>query len=204
MPEYLDTELIDDFNHAKRKAFDELFARYFPLIYAFCCKLTDNTEESKDIAMEVMNKLFQKHTDFENLQNIRAFVYITARNTCLNYLRDLQIAAEAKKKLANTLPVTDDINARLDVEYIAEIKKSIDKLPARQRETIEYLYFSDTKYDYIDIAEKMNISVKTVSALRQNAIAMLRELMHSPSDLEAITFSVVVLSIFLTSAAGLG
>lgn len=187
MPEYLDTDLVNDFKQAQKEAFDELYARFYARIYAFCLSLVDNTAESADITIESINALFKKNADFDSIQNIQAFLYVTARNRCLNYLRDMKRAYDARKRILATLTEAEANNDWLDIEFVHAIKRSIEQLPVRQRETIEYLYFSDKKYDYATIAEKMNISVNTVDSHRKKALAVLRETLHWVKSAETVT-----------------
>ena len=194
MPEYLEKDLINDFQLGQKNAFDELYNRYYSMIYVFCYKLTENQQESQDITIETMNKLFLKRLHFDNLPNIKAFLYITARNRCLGYFRHLQVIAQTKKLIVTLLSEEDDDNDRLDAEYLVAVKKSIDVLPHRQREAIELLYFTGQKVKIKEVAARMNISEKAVKRLRQRGITLLRGMLHATRTADAIT----ILGFFVT------
>lgn len=192
---YLDNDLINDFKNGLPKAYDELYNRYFTMIFAFCCSLIENKQESQDLAMETMNKLFLKHRDFETLTNIKAFLYITARNRCLDYLRYMQRTSIVKNNIKNALTEADEDNDLLDAEYLYTIRQSIEGLPPRQKQAIELLYLSGEKFKYTEVAEKMKVSVKTVENLRQLGLACLREIIHSNKTTEAVGLLGLLLTI---------
>ena len=178
MAGYLDIDLISDFNKGHRKAFDELYSRFFSMIYVFCFNLTDNREESQDITIETINNLFRKHKDFDSIPNIKAFLYIAARNRCLTYFRTMQRITDGKNRLVKNLTVADETNDIMDVEFLMKIRHALESIPKRRREVLVLLYLCGERYTYQEVADKMKISVKAVEKLRSKALANLKELLN--------------------------
>lgn len=202
MDGYLEDDLIEAFNRGEKKAFDELYRLYYSRLYYFSFAMLNNREESQDIVIDTINKLFQKHTDFATLGNIKAFLYITVRNSCLNYLRHMKVEYDAKNRLIKNLTEADEMNDQLDAEYIYAVRQAIDRLPARQREVVEFLYFSDKKYSYKEIAKKMGVTVKTVENHRLRALAILREMFQLGNIAVAVSLLIAYAIFILTGAGG--
>lgn len=171
--DYSDKDLIADFNRGTRKAFDILFDRYYERLQVFCLKTIRNKEDARDILQEIFTNLFRKREDFDNLNNIEAFLFVAARNRCFDYLRHRKRLSERDRRFIKTINDAHEVsNDRIDAEFLLALKKSIANLPDRSRQVIELYYLDDLKYK--DIAAKMNISDRTVESLLRNALQKLR------------------------------
>ena len=65
------------------KEFKEFFERFFIPVCHFIKRYTEE-EEVADIAQEVFVKVYEKWNEFDSLGNAKAFLYIAARNLCLD------------------------------------------------------------------------------------------------------------------------
>jgi RNA polymerase sigma-70 factor (ECF subfamily) len=134
-----------------------------------------DSPESEEIAADSMIKLFSRYYDFESLSNIRAFLFITTRNSCFNFLSYAERENSEKEDLTKMneaeqgqLILTEMIHA----EIVREIYKEIEQLPRACREVFELLYLEGKKAK--EVAEQLNISINTVWSQRQEAIRLLR------------------------------
>lgn len=93
-------------------------------------------EEAQDAVQEIMIKLWNARKQLDNHPNISGFVFLTARNYCLDCLR--------KRKKHQTETINQDLIADLYVDpereesedLISIIRKIISELPEKQREVI--------------------------------------------------------------------
>jgi len=72
------------------EAFKILFFQYYPEFFSFADMFLQDRLSAKNVTMEALFLLWKKHADFENEKNIKAFLYLTVRNHCLNFIRYLQ------------------------------------------------------------------------------------------------------------------
>jgi RNA polymerase sigma-70 factor (ECF subfamily) len=175
MMEYLETtDFIHDFAKGERKAFNEIYDQYFSRIYVSAIKIIVNQEEAKDITLETFNKLFGKYRDFDNLPEIRSFLYLTARNACFNYLKKLRRITEKQQQFIATYNDKEELaNDQIEGELLHAVYKAIEKLPSESRKVIELMYLRGMKYK--EIAEQLQISIETVKSQRKYALDKLRE-----------------------------
>ena len=68
------------------KEFKEFFERFFIPVCHFIKRYTEE-EEVADIAQEVFVKVYEKWNEFDSLGNAKAFLYIAARNLCLDFIK---------------------------------------------------------------------------------------------------------------------
>ena len=64
-----------------------LSERLFPLVV----RLLGDKTKAEDAIQEIMIKLWEKRNQLENHPNIKGFVFLTARNYCLDILRKKRI-----------------------------------------------------------------------------------------------------------------
>ena len=137
------------------KEFKEFFERFFIPVCHFIKRYTEE-EEVADIAQEVFVKVYEKWNEFDSLGNAKAFLYIAARNLCLDFIKH-------KKAEANYLS-----------EYMHGEEAAIDKLPAQSKQII---MLSMEGLSNAEVGEKLGISVNTVKTLKKNAYAVLRQVL---------------------------
>ena len=171
----LNPDIIIDFKKGDPQAFSSFFhLHYRPLCY-FAAQLVGNQQDAEDIIKDTYVKLWQKHTDFETSQNIKAFLYITTRNACLNFLRHIQVKESSRKELMYLEETKGEelvLNQMIRAELMQEIYSEIEKLPEKRREVFKLSYLEGLKND--EIATKMKISIHTVKEHKGKALQFLR------------------------------
>src|SRR5947207_569153 len=92
-------DLISQFRRGNSLAYTTIYNLCAPSIYYFAKRFVNEREVAEDITADTFIKLYRLHENFDTLLNIRAFLHITARNACLNYLRDLKYKDQQRQNL---------------------------------------------------------------------------------------------------------
>jgi RNA polymerase sigma factor (sigma-70 family) len=144
-----------------------IFEKYSKRIVLFCNGMIKNMEEAEDTTVDVFVELWKRIKDFKTEDNIKAFLFITARNRCLNHLR-------VKKKIITCELKYDyeEISALVVDEIYNHLYNEVERLPNRQRAIIKS-YLSGLKAS--EISKKLGISIKTVCNLKGIAENSLKE-----------------------------
>src|ERR1044072_7709388 len=103
MSNKLEHQTILDFMQGIEKAYELVFKAYYVPLMVFSIKLCGDADEGEDIAMGIFQALFQRHKLFSTEENIKAFLYISARNRCLNFLKARKRHAVSSIELAERL-----------------------------------------------------------------------------------------------------
>jgi RNA polymerase sigma-70 factor (ECF subfamily) len=150
--------------------FKMIFKDYFLSLCSFAIKYTKDQDEAKDIVHQVFTNLWEKRADIHFDQSIRSYLFTSVHNRCLNYIRD------KKKFVIGDLPQTD--NALIDYinqsdfleaeELRKEILAALAELPEGSRKIFKMSRFEGKKYK--EIAEELNISIKTVETQMSKAL----------------------------------
>jgi RNA polymerase sigma-70 factor (family 1) len=140
----------------------------------FAERLLNDRAAAEDIVGESFIKLWNKRGDFKTTQNIKAFMYITVRNACLNYLKQAKRDSLNQKQLAYLTGEKEEfvLNEMIRAEVLKEIMNEIDNLPEQCKKVLKLGYLEGLKNQ--EIAKLMNISVHTVKNQKARAIQLLK------------------------------
>ncbi len=164
---------IERFRKGSRVDFQCVYEQYYDSIYTFAYNLVCNEAEAQDITTETFIKLWRLHENFESLNNIKAFLYVTNRNACLNALRFLQKQRLVHKEVLYLIGQEKDIkNEMIDAEVFSELNKKIENLPDKCRKIFKLIYLNNLSTS--EVAEEMGISNQNVLNQKARAIQILR------------------------------
>jgi RNA polymerase sigma-70 factor (ECF subfamily) len=169
-----DLSLLQEFKKGDTHAFKAVYDMFFPSLCFFAKRLVDNDAEGEDIAADSFIKLIHRHESFDTLPNIKAFLYITTRNACLNFLRFSQRQAASKKEMALLQDETEEhvLSHMMHAEVLGEVENEIEQLPRRCKEIFKLIYYERKSAD--EIATMLDISINTVWVQRAKAIQLVR------------------------------
>jgi RNA polymerase sigma-70 factor (family 1) len=174
MTNRLSQQAILDFQQGDEKAFEQVFKSYYASIVVFTKKITGSQDESEDIATEVFLILFKRCNHFDSEPSIRAFLYVSARNRCLNYIKAKK--RHGVKNLEFVERIQDD--TLLEYEYsikqeiVEAIHNSIESLPGECRKIFKLLYYKEMSP--AEVAAELQIAVNTVYVQKSRAVNILR------------------------------
>lgn len=165
---------FDAFKKGDPRALQVIFSQFYSPLCLFADRLLRDRPAAEDIAGESLVKLWNRHTDFENIQNVKAFLYITTRNACLNLLKQMQRESLSKKQYAWLTGDKEEfvLNEMVRVEVLQQVHREIDNLPAQCQKIFKLSYYKGRKNH--EIAEMLNISVHTVKNQKARAIQLLK------------------------------
>ena len=92
----------DHFNKTKitdKKSIKFIFDNHFNALCAFGYKYISDTFAIEDIIQEVFVSFWGKRHNFENEKAIKAFLYTSVRNKCLNHIKHQAVLKKHEKKL---------------------------------------------------------------------------------------------------------
>lgn len=174
-------------------AFRYIMDRYFAIITNFARRFVTNIAVAEDVAEETFIKLWKDHKRAGSFQSIKAFLYITARNACLNELRkekNLQYRHQAYT--ANIDRETDfAANEIIRAEVKAEIMRAVDSLPEKMKKVFRLGYIDGMPNR--EIAALLNVSVNTVKGQKFRALELVKEKLQGK---DILPFALIVLAAF--------
>jgi RNA polymerase sigma-70 factor (family 1) len=174
MEEILNSQMINAFNQGDEKIFKTVFRHYYPALFLFVRKLTESREEAEDITLRAFQSLFDRCDKFETEINIKAFLYVTCRNSGINYINAKEQERQRLKQFSLLLSNEgeSEVIYNINNELVAAVNRAIEELPDSCRKVFEMLYYEELAP--AEIAGKLNITVSTVYNQKSRAIKALR------------------------------
>ncbi len=166
---------IENINNLDKIAFEQLFRDYFKPLTAFTKKYVGDIDAAKEIVHDVFLNLWTKRDNIDVTKAVKSYLYTSAYNRSLNHLRDnkkFDKSAELENN-SNTESVWNFSDHMDILELEEKINKTIESLPEKCREVFLMSRYDGLKYN--EIAEKLNISVKTVETQMSKALLVLRD-----------------------------
>lgn len=162
-----------------KSSFKNLFELHYSPLCNFAYRITDDIDQAEDIVQDIFVKVWNDPDLLDGNKNINSYLYSMVRNRALEVIRRENISQKINQQLeyiqnnaANTNVEEEEIEKLLLLE---QIYVSIRQLPPKCSEV-----FTLSKVNgltYVQIAEKMNISVKTVENHMGKALRLMRELL---------------------------
>jgi RNA polymerase sigma-70 factor (ECF subfamily) len=157
------------------QAFELLFRKYYNRLCAFSNKFVNDPEVSREIVQDVFTKVWEGRNEIDPEDSLRSYLFKIAQNLSINNLRRSKVESRYAEIFKLVYVEYHEFSAHeslLAKELEENIAHSIGNLPAECRKIFELSRNEGLKYR--EIAETLNISVKTVEAQMCKALRFLR------------------------------
>lgn len=163
---------IDDIRNNNIKAFKQLFKDYYPILCLFANKYITDPEQCKDIAQDVLLTYWEHRSNFDNIYQVKGFLYTTTRNKSLNQLKHDQYIEE-NTDIKDYSYIENEIeNEIIRQETYLQVRNAVAELPLQMQRIIRLSMIGKKNQE---IAEILSISEGTVHSLKKTAYKKLRE-----------------------------
>ena len=152
-----------DSQTAFRDFYNMTYDRLFRIAYYY----VKQEEWSQEIVLDIFLKLWKQRDTLLDVKNIEDYCFILVKNASLNYLE--------KESKYTTIHSPEE--SLISEELFAIYVKALDRLPERCREI--FIRIREEKQSYAQVAEELDISIKTVDAQLQKAVSRLKEMISS-------------------------
>jgi RNA polymerase sigma-70 factor, ECF subfamily len=156
------------------KVFKNLFEDHYTALCRFASGYLADQDTAEEIVQQLFINLWNQRQTIDPEKQIKSYLFTAVKNRCLNHIRDIKkfrnyyLDVEAELEI----PVAEkDIVSEKELEQ--RIADALEKLPAKCREVFELCRFEEMKYH--EVAQKLDISQKTVEAQMSKALRILRE-----------------------------
>ncbi len=156
--------------------FADVFAKYYPRIYAYILKRINNVHEAEDLANEVFYACLKSYANFDPAKaSLATWLYAVTNNRLKNYYRDRKnIISINDEENPVELISDDDISNAI---YLTEIRKSLYDalciLTEREQSIVILKYFKD--YSAQETAQALQISSGNVRVILSRSLVKMRD-----------------------------
>ncbi|MFA4851710.1 MAG: RNA polymerase sigma-70 factor [Bacteroidales bacterium] len=152
-----------------------LFRSSFKGLTHFARKYVKDFETAKEIVQDAFSTLWEKRESIDLSKPVKSYLTTTIYNKSLNYLRDNKKFNKDILSFENLYPLVDHNHGDTLVatEIAQKINSAIEELPEKCREIFVMSRYDNLKYK--EIADKLQISIKTVETQMSKALQHMRE-----------------------------
>jgi RNA polymerase sigma-70 factor (ECF subfamily) len=160
--------------------FEELFHLYYPKVRSFAAILLKSEQEAEDVAQDIFVRLWETPDLWEgNLE--KNYLYTMVKNSVFNRIKRKNLESKYIHTQQDLQGITelaefeDPLNEIYREELQLLLMLALEQLPGKRREVFKLSRFQHLSNQ--EIAEKMNLSVRTVEQHIYLALKELKKLL---------------------------
>ena len=154
-------------------AFTKTYEEHSDALFRYCYFRVSDREKALDLVQDVFTKTWHYIQEGNTVENIRAFLYTTARHLIIDEYRkkkNLSLDALVDQGVEPSISIMTSLETSIDAALAIE---EVKKLPEAYSEILFMRYVSDMSVQ--DIAEALKLSENVVSVRIHRGMALLRK-----------------------------
>ena len=165
--------LLEDLKKSDNAAFEQLFRWYYQTLCVFASRVLQNDDEAEELVQDFFVKFWEKRAQIQIETSLKSYLFRSVKNLCLNQIKHEKIKTQHANLVIAEAEEYEYRDSFIEPDLQKDIEKSIAELPEKRQEIFRLSREEGLKYR--EIADRLNISVKTVEAQMGLAIKTLRE-----------------------------
>lgn len=161
-------------------ALKSLYLAYFQRLMRFTKLYVSSSVEAEEIVSDTFLAVWNNRKSLLKVSNFDSYIYSIARHKAISYYRSIHIEQIELNEIPLDLFTQTDTTPEDDLiskERINQLNKAIDALPAKCK--MAFKLVREDKLKYKEVAEILDISIKTLEAHLANAVKKLRDSLAS-------------------------
>lgn len=170
-----DKRLFEEISRRNEPAFAHFYHRHWDSLFISAYKVLKDEEACKDIVQEVFLSIWGS-SNLQGIDNIQAYLHQSVRYKVLMALRKEKVSEKHLETIHHLTENTTEKHLEFE-ELTRTIEQSIQSLPDKCQEVFRLSRMENLSNH--EIAERLNISVRTVETHIGNALRRLRSRLDS-------------------------
>ncbi len=167
-------EFICGLKKGESKAYSFLVDTYHNMLCTYAFELTNDGDLAKDIVQNVFINIWRIRLKLKDDFVVKSYLYRSVYNEFLNQERNRKLVVQLDKKYIDALnQVVEEDNEKSIERLMILVKREIENLPPKCKRT--FLLSKREGLSNIEIADYLNVSIKSVEAHMTKAFSTLRK-----------------------------
>ncbi len=169
---------IDQLKAGDRKTFDGVYRYYSRSLQHFAFSYVKDHGLAEEVVSDIMLKLWDNRMQIRTQSQIKAFLYITTKNACIDRVRSrrglsMEDLSAAASNLMGEPP--EVYNRILYTELLKQIEEAVNQLPLSQQRVFRMSFLEGKTTE--EIAKDTGMTVSSIFSQKSKAISVLRKLL---------------------------
>jgi len=157
----------------QEKVFEKVFHTYVKDLKRYLYYKYKDLESAEDILQDTFIKLWNNCHKVV-FEKVKSYLYTIANNAFLDVKKHEKVVREHQKKIPKNPSNSESPEfVFIEKEYLIKVESAINALPEKQKIVFTLSRYENKKYR--EIAEMLDISIKTVEKRMQQAILSVKE-----------------------------
>lgn len=166
--------LISGLKKGDSVAYSLMVDTYHNMLCVYAFELTNDSDLAKDIVQNVFINIWRIRLKLKDDLAVKSYLYKSVYNEFLNQERNRKFIVQLDEKYIDTLSnIVEDDNEKSLERLMILVKREIENLPPKCKQT--FLLSKREGLSNVEIAEYLNVSIKSVEAHMTKAFTKLRE-----------------------------
>lgn len=163
-----DSEILEGIKRSDSKAFKQFYYAYYERLGQYIFNRIHSNEQTQDLLQDIFAWIWNHRKTLNIQTSLSAYVYRMAHNMTINLYakRSREKAYYLSKKQTDSFSETDPVELRMDIH------RAVASLPESIHEVFVLSRYEGKKN--AEIAEILNLSIKTVESRMTKALKTLR------------------------------
>lgn len=177
---------LKDFKLGRESGLKYLMLKFGNSLRFFTYSIIRNKEASEEIVSDLFYKLWERREHVESLEKIKAFLFVSARNACYDYINSPKNRIKQEWDLLDTIDnqEADTLHRIIYSELVELIVREVDKLPKQQAVVFRMSFLEGMTTE--EICLKLGTSIGNVYFAKSKALSTLRRVFER-KDLKLYT-----------------
>jgi RNA polymerase sigma-70 factor (family 1) len=161
-------------------AFRHFFDHYYPRVLNFSSYIIGSKQIAEDVTLEVFLKFWNNRKNIHDFSKIQNYLLVTAKHLAINFLTRYKNINSISIEGVNIKEITSYNNPENDLineELKLLLTSTIEQLPEKCK--MIYILIKEENYKYKEVAELLDISLKTVENQMGIALSRLRKTLNN-------------------------
>lgn len=169
-----DIEKYNAIIEGNQPAFEMIFKTYYKPLCLYAYSFLNDKNEAEEVVQTTFIKIWEKKNELNVQSSLKAYLYSMVRNGCLNVIKHEKVKqlhaqrhvqeTESSRELVEEKVLSNDLETKIHLAMKA--------LPEQCRLVFQLSRFEELKYQ--EIADQLQISVKTVENQMGKALKIMR------------------------------
>ena len=160
-------------NRDREEEFEVVFKKHFKNLHAYACNIVRDDVMAEEMVQNVFCRLWEKSDQIELRESVSGYLDRSVYHESLNYLKHLKVRDAYQTYAVNQMENTNNTSHNLELKELEQrLEVALRELPERCRTIFQMSRFEELKYQ--EIAEKLELPLKTVENQMGKALRLLR------------------------------
>ena len=166
--------MIKGIRAGKESTYALLFDHFYRPLSVFASTYINDLDAAKEIVQDLFVYIFENRKSLVITTSLKSYLFQSVRNRCMNHIKHLQVERRHHHQIAFDQESFEDLHAKIaETELEHRIFQIASEMPPKCQEIFRMSRVNGIKNK--EIADQLNISIRTVETQISNALKALRE-----------------------------